>query len=180
MWVNNVVGIGNASGFVEPLEATALATIVTQSTGLAAILKDSFGEPSRSMKALYNRFIGETWDEIRDFLALHYAFNTRRDTPFWQHCRAATPLGSAEEIVEFYRENGPSAVHQTTMLRQMNSFGIEGYLAVLVGQRVPYRRVQEPSADEREIWRRHCAQLAATARNGFTVREALDLVRKSV
>ncbi len=179
MWVQNVVGIGNASGFVEPLEATALATIITQSTGLAAVLIDSFRDPSPSMKSLYNRFIGETWDEIRDFLGLHYAFNKRRDTPFWRHCQTETPLNGAQEIVEFFRENGPSAVHQTAVLRQMNSFGMEGYLAMLVGQQVPYRKVQEPSNGEFEAWRRHCAQNAAAASAGMTVRETLDLIRRN-
>ena len=30
----------------------------------------------------YNRIIGDTWDDIRDFIVAHY-FNTRKDTDFW-------------------------------------------------------------------------------------------------
>ena len=40
-WVSNVVGIGNASGFVEPLEATALQVICVQTSTLADGLVDS-------------------------------------------------------------------------------------------------------------------------------------------
>jgi tryptophan halogenase len=107
MWVGNVVGIGNASGFVEPLEATALTTIITQARGIASTLFDSDGAPTPSIIALYNRFVGDTWDEIRDFIALHYRFNTRLETPFWQACRADTDLGEAVGLVEFFEENGP-------------------------------------------------------------------------
>src|SRR5437762_1078938 len=41
MWVGNVVGVGNASGFVEPLEATALAMIILQCRALADCLGES-------------------------------------------------------------------------------------------------------------------------------------------
>ena len=177
MWVGNVVGMGNASGFVEPLEATSLSTIISQAKGLAALIRESFREPGDSMRDLYNRFSAENWDEVRDFLAVHYAFNTLRDTPFWRHCVADTPLNGAADIVEFYRENGPTGVHQTSMVRQLNGFGLEGYLAMLIGQRVPYRKIQEPSAAERAIWRSHCVQHAAAARTGFTVQETLDWIR---
>jgi tryptophan halogenase len=38
MWRGNVVGIGNASGFVEPLEASALQVIIIQARTLADVL----------------------------------------------------------------------------------------------------------------------------------------------
>ncbi|MDX5404991.1 MAG: tryptophan 7-halogenase, partial [Bacteroidota bacterium] len=36
------------------------------------------------------------WDDVRDFLAVHYRFNRKIDTPFWKHCREATDLGAAQ------------------------------------------------------------------------------------
>lgn len=76
-WVGNVVGIGNAVGFVEPLEATALQVICVESYTLADALIDSLCEPTPTLIKLYNDYNARAWDDIRDFLAVHYKFNTR-------------------------------------------------------------------------------------------------------
>jgi tryptophan halogenase len=178
MWVGNVVGIGNSSGFVEPLEATALATIVVQCRSLAFTLFDCLGRPTPSLAALYNQLICGSWDEIRDFIAIHYKFNTKLDTPFWRACRADTELGTAEPLVAFFQENGPSAINEVEQLRASSIFGIEGYLTMLIGQRVPYRARHQPGASEVERWQRHRAESIAIARNGYSVPEALAFIRR--
>src|SRR5204863_2733497 len=73
-WVKNVVGIGNATGFVEPLEATALGMIAVQSQQLADTLSDSDLRPTPTQVANYNAYHAENWDTIRGFIALHYKF----------------------------------------------------------------------------------------------------------
>ena len=105
-----MVAIGNSAGFVEPLEATALQVICVEASALADSLADSLCDPPPSMVKLYNRYNGGQWDDIRNFLAVHYKFNTRLDTPFWRHCREHVALHGAEPVVDFYRENGPSVV----------------------------------------------------------------------
>jgi tryptophan halogenase len=178
MWIGNVVGIGNASGFVEPLEATALATITVQCRSLAFTLFDCMGHPTPSLAMLYNKLICESWDEIRDFIALHYKFNTRLETPFWRACQNETDLAGAAPLVAFFQENGPTAIHEATMLRAASIFGMEGYLAMLVGQKVPYRAGHQPSPGHWQRWQKHRAECAAIANNGVTVNEALDRIRR--
>jgi tryptophan halogenase len=178
MWVGNVVAIGNASGFVEPLEATALATITVQCRSLAFTLFECMGKVTPSFVALYNKLICESWDEIRDFIALHYKFNTRLETPFWRACRNETDLAGADLLVDFFRENGPTAIHEATLLRQASIFGIEGYLTMLVGQKVPYQARYEPSASQWQRWQLHRAECMAQAQQGFTVDEALQRIRR--
>lgn len=176
-WVGNVVGVGNAAGFVEPLEATALQVIAVEASALAEALLDSLGEPTPTLIELYNRYNAQQWDDIRDFLAVHYKFNTRLDTPFWRACRADTALHGAQPIVDWYRENGPSVLAGAILVHPSNSFRLDGFLALLVGQNVPHQKPYDPPPREREIWRQHCQTLAAEAARGMDVKEALRAIR---
>lgn len=178
-WIGNVVALGNAGGFVEPLEATALGTICLLAMELATLLRESQARPTPSYVEMWNRNAGEQWDDIRDFLAVHYAFNTRRDTPFWQTCRAEVDLAGAAPLVEFYRENGPLFSHQWFALRRNASFGLGAYLALLVGQRAPCVRWNPPE-DERVRWRAFQAHWLAEAQQGCDVAECLRAVRNPV
>jgi tryptophan halogenase len=139
-WVKNVVAIGNAAGFVEPLEATALAVIGIQSELLVGALIEGSREIFTSQVRQYNRYTERNWESIRAFLAIHYKFNTRLDTPFWRECREKTELGSAAAIVEHFMECGPASFWEPTLFEPMDQFKMAGYGALLIGQRVPYRR----------------------------------------
>src|SRR5438552_12162174 len=107
-WVKNVVAIGNASGFVEPLEATALGMIGTRSQLLAQVLMETDRQVVPDQVDLYNRHHRRLWDTIRDFLACHYRFNHHLSTPFWRHCQNETDLAGARPMVEYYQEYGPT------------------------------------------------------------------------
>ena len=176
-WVRNVVGIGNAVGFVEPLEATALQVICVESITLADTLGDSFLAPTPSLVALYNRFNARVWDDIRDFLAIHYRFNNRLDTPFWRTCREEVKLHGAERLVEFYRENGPSPL-LTQLFDASNSFGMHGYLSLLMGQRVPHGKPYPATSRDLENWRGICAKWASEANKALDVKQCLEAIRK--
>lgn len=177
-WVKNVVGIGNSAGFVEPLEATALQLICVEASTLADSLLDSLCAPTPSLIKLYNDFNVQAWDDIRDFLAVHYKFNTRLNTPFWQACRADTQLHDAEFLVQFYKENGPSVVAGAQLLHQSNSFGMDGYLAMLIGQGVPHAKPFTPSAQEQKVWRERTNTWALEARRAMDVKQALEAIRR--
>lgn len=178
-WVGNVVAIGNSMGFVEPLEATAIQVICVECSTLADTLVDSLQEPTPSLVDLYNMYNTRQWDDIRDFLAVHYAFNTRLDTPFWQACRAETDLCGAETMVQYYRENGPSILPEPVLFDPNNSFGLEGYLAMLVGMDVPHGKPWKASAAEQKIWNDRLAGFGEHAKRGFSVAETLAMIRQN-
>ena len=177
-WSGNVVAIGNSAGFVEPLEATALFVIANACRALVVALADSECEPAPTLRDSYNRTVARMWEEIRDFLAIHYRFNTRLDTPFWRHCRAETALHGAARIVEYYGQNGPSTAFADELLTPATSiFHLEGFYALLLGQRVPHRRVRDLFAAEKQALESLRAQNLAQARAGFTVDESLATIR---
>ena len=87
-WAGNVVGVGLASGFLEPLESTSIYLVQAAITALI----EHF--PLRQVAAVdrdgFNTAIDAEYDRIRDFLILHYHATTRDDSPFWNHVRTMT------------------------------------------------------------------------------------------
>lgn len=178
-WVKNVVAVGNAFGFVEPLEATSLGSICVQSQMLVETLRSCHGNVSETLRGLYNARGARIWESTRDFLAVHYKFNRRIDNPFWRECWEKTYLGKAQEIVEYYEENGPSGLWRVPLFQtnEYRSFGMEGYFAMLVGMQVPYRKTYEPTAAERQRWGQVQQELKKVAMQAYSTQEALQLVR---
>jgi tryptophan halogenase len=177
MWVGNVVAIGNSGGFVEPLEATALGVICLLCSELVETLAQTQCAPTPGMKRIWNQNAAEQWDDVRDFLAVHYAFNTRLDTEFWKTCRAEVDLAGAAPIVELYRENGPVHGYDYVAFRRNSAFGIGSYLALLAGQRVPFDSRRSIPEKDLERWAQWQAHFAAEAQRGCDVRECLNAIR---
>lgn len=175
-WVKNVVAIGNAAGFVEPLEATALGVIGIQSRHLAQTLIESDQQPTPTQIACTNADHAWEWDAIRRFLAIHYKFNTRLNTPFWHECRERTDLAGAEGIVDYYRENGPAPYWISTLFKEHDQFGYAGYATLLMGQQVPFRKTHVPTDAERQIWERRRQKNKQAALAAMSVRETLDVL----
>ena len=177
MWVENVVAIGNAGGFVEPLEATALMIVCGNVEALIEILNRSHLTPTPTWRTLYNDLAAQGWIDIRDFLALHYKLNTALDTPFWRHCREDTDVSNIAGLLEFYADNGPTGFCRYRLPRTENDFGVEGFLVMLVGNCVPNGARHTPTAAERAVWEMHRADFQATAQAGLDVRETLAYIR---
>lgn len=178
LWVKNVVAIGNVAGFVEPMEATALTAICEASWSLAHMLAVCDGQPGASILDLYNKRMTRQWDQIRRFLAIHYRFNTRGQTPFWQACREKLDMAGAEPVVQFYQEHGPALLSTNDILGPEDQFGFEGYYSILLGQKVPYRQTHPVSETERDIWRRVQARNRGIAADAYSVPSALAYIRQ--
>ena len=101
----------------------------------------------------------------------------RLDTKFWRACHADTALCGAEEIVRYYLENGPTALLSGIILHPTNSFGVDGYLALLVGQQVAHAKPYSPSPAEAKMWRDRVAQFGQEASRAMSVAECLQALR---
>ena len=176
-WVKNVVAIGNAGGFVEPLEATSLGVITTDCQALVETLHDCDRQLRPSLIKAFNRRSEASWEAIRQFLAIHYKFNTRLDTPFWKACRADTDIGQAEEIVEYYQENGPSTIWRTTLIQPLDQFKLDGYLTMLVGMKVPFKSTHKISKEEWGTWQQIRQSIKRDVDNAYTCEDAMALVK---
>ena len=96
-WHRNCVAIGMSSGFVEPLEASALV-MIEMGAGMIANQLPPTREVMDIVARRYNQKFRRHWDKIIEFLKLHYVLNAREDSPYWQDCRSATSI--PEELGE--------------------------------------------------------------------------------
>jgi tryptophan halogenase len=175
-WVKNVVAVGNACGFVEPLESTSLFVICEESGNLADSLIECNRQPGPAMAGVYNRRVARTWDDIRRFLAIHYRYNRRLDTEFWRACLEKTDLADAVDFVAYYLENGPGGAWGQNLIGGRDAFGFEGYLSMMVGQRVPYRRVFQITDAERQTFAAILQHNRSQAASGLSMKQSLDIV----
>ncbi len=81
-WVGNCAAIGLSSGFVEPLESTGIYLIERA----LELLVDNFpDEPMDAAKAgSFNAALVGEFNDIVDFITLHYCLTEREDTAFWR------------------------------------------------------------------------------------------------
>jgi glycine/D-amino acid oxidase-like deaminating enzyme len=90
-WHRNCVAIGMSSGFIEPLEASALV-MIELAAGMIAEQLPPTREVMDIVARRYNRKFLRHWDQIIEFLKLHYVLSARDDSPYWQDNRAAASI----------------------------------------------------------------------------------------
>jgi flavin-dependent dehydrogenase len=99
LWVRNCVAVGLSGGFIEPLEASALA-LIEQS---ASIISQQLPVNREIMDVVAKRFNDRmlyNWERVVEFLKLHYAISARDDSPYWRDNRAnaSCPEGLREKL----------------------------------------------------------------------------------
>jgi tryptophan halogenase len=137
-WNKNVVALGLASGFLEPLESTSIHLIQTAIARLMTNFPDkSFNQPDIDY---YNRRTRLEFEQVRDFIILHYHATERDDSPFWNYCRTMEIPQSLAERIAIYRENARQYRHDNELFSETSWF------AVMHGQNIEARRYH-PVAD---------------------------------
>ena len=125
-WVKNVVALGLASGFLEPLESTSIHLIQAGIARLLEMLPTKAFEPADARR--YNRLMAADFENVRDFLVLHFHVTQRDDTAYWRDLRAMVLPDSLAERLAIHRATG-RIFRETDEL-----FTKTSWLAVLDGQ----------------------------------------------
>ncbi|HEX5183926.1 MAG TPA: tryptophan halogenase family protein [Allosphingosinicella sp.] len=125
-WVRNVVALGLAGGFLEPLESTSIHLVQTGIARLLTLFPTRHFDPVEIER--YNKLTVQEYVDIRDFLVLHYSATERDDTPFWDYCRAIEPPEGLAYKLDMFRRNG-------RVFREHEELFTEtSWLSVMVGQ----------------------------------------------
>ncbi len=127
-WNKNVVAVGLAAGFIEPLEATSLHMIMIAVTRLLQLFP--FNGVNESLQKRFNHLADNEITRIRDFVLLHYKATERTDSPYWDRCRTQAVPDSLSDRIELFRQSGQ--VHWIPG----ELFQIDSWLQVMMGQRI--------------------------------------------
>ena len=128
-WNKNVIAVGLANGFVEPLESTSIHMIQSAIARLTAFFPHAGFDQADIDEC--NAHANFEIDRIRDFLIMHYKATERDDSPFWDHCRTMEIPDSLQQRMDLFRSNG-------RVFREGNEMFAEvSWLQVMHGQRVP-------------------------------------------
>ncbi|MBB5518989.1 tryptophan halogenase family protein [Amphiplicatus metriothermophilus] len=127
-WKKNCVAIGLSAGFLEPLESTSIHLIQAGVSKLIALFPD--GEFNPIERDEYNRLTALQFEQIRDFLILHYHATERDDSEFWRYTRSIPIPETLKAKIELFRSKGRIFRFQDEL------FGESNWLSVLLGQNI--------------------------------------------
>ena len=134
-WTNNCISIGLSAGFLEPLESTSLYLIqvgisrfisLYPSAGVSPVIRDE-----------YNTLLRKEFDQVRDFIILHYKATERDDSPFWNYCRTMDIPDSLSRKMELFSEAGRVFRYDDEL------FSKPSWIAVCLGQNI-FPKVSDP------------------------------------
>lgn len=97
MWHGNVVSIGLSAGFIEPLESTGVALIITGLEQLVFRLGiDYYTDQDVD---IYNHTMIGYFEDCIDFVGMHYS-NIDKDTKFWKWVKDTRVISSRQQQFE--------------------------------------------------------------------------------
>jgi len=127
-WNGNVLALGLASGFMEPLESTS---IVLVQMGITRFVEMFPGDGVDTVSSdRYNALLTFEYERIRDFLILHYHATERDDSAFWNYCRTMPIPDSLQNIMDLFRRSGLFFRNGEEL------FALSSWVQVMLGQRI--------------------------------------------
>lgn len=132
IWYNNCLSLGLASGFLEPLESTAIHLVYQTLIHFIRHFPDK--DFDAYLEQMFNQKANADYQEVRDFIILHYCSTVRDDTEFWQRCNKMPIPDSLHKKMDIFRERG--YLPQT----QNQFFGNDSWCSILEGMNIRPRK----------------------------------------
>ncbi|MFO0977315.1 MAG: tryptophan halogenase family protein [Planctomycetaceae bacterium] len=160
-WKHNVLAVGLSAGFLEPLESTG---IHLSQVGIELFLQlFSLHGSISAGRDYYNSAMAKLYDDVRDFVQMHYWLSQREDTPFWVAARNARLSATLTQRLQLYDETGMFDV------LQREAFPDTSYYHILAGsRRLPKQAPLFAMAASAEMIQHVLNSIAAQNQNALT------------
>ena len=132
-WEGNVVAVGLSAGFLEPLESTSLYLIQYAISTFITLFPN--GDIPAVVVDAYNRRLRREFEQVRDFIVLHYHATQRDDSDFWNHVRTMDIPDSLAGKIALFRAAGRIFRDEDEL------FTRPSWTAVMLGQNIVPERV---------------------------------------
>jgi tryptophan halogenase len=127
-WSKNCIAIGLAAGFLEPLESTSIYLIQEGVSRFISLFPDA--TLPDVVRDEYNRHMRTEFEQVRDFIILHFSATERDDTPFWNYCRTMSIPDTLRHKIELFRTAARVFRYEEEL------FSKPSWVAVLLGQNI--------------------------------------------
>jgi flavin-dependent dehydrogenase len=154
----NTLGVGLASGFIEPLESTGILFITKTLESFGGFLLNKLTRDE------VNSITKELYISTRDFIFLHYRLSQRNDTPFWRRIQELEYPESVKEKLDILKMNvGPLSEEKIQMIKDtVFPWDIRAYLFILKGMGF-YKDIERPYPEMDAIYDEYVATANAKA-----------------
>ena len=141
-WKKNCVAMGLAGGFLEPLESTSIHLVQSAVFRLLALMPVDDADDSTIEE--FNRLSAIEYEQVRDFIVLHYKAVERDGSPLWNHCRNMSIPDALQHKIELFRNRARIARFDGQLFIEPS------WVAVFLGQGI-HPQHYDPLVDAMDI-----------------------------
>jgi tryptophan halogenase len=127
-WAKNCIAIGLSAGFLEPLESTSIYLIQEGVSRFISLFPDA--TLPDVVRDEYNRHMRTEFEQVRDFIILHFSATERDDTPFWNYCRNMSIPDTLRYKIDLFRTAARVFRYEEEL------FSKPSWVAVMLGQNI--------------------------------------------
>ena len=147
-WNKNVIALGLASGFIEPLESTSIHLTISAVARLLHLFPNEGIDDS--LVERYNDVSRAEMEHVRDFIIMHYHLN-QRDEPLWKEMREMTLPPALAQRIALFRDRAHAWQGEDELFR------LDSWTHVMLGQGVVPKQHQQlaralPDADLKRLF----------------------------
>lgn len=156
-WQKNCLAVGLSQGFIEPLEATALALCFSTISLFMSHYEKGFY--SNQFERDFNREINAKFEGVRDYIVCHYKVNQRKDTEYWKDNAANNHISEALGKILHLWKNSKNFSKEMFMNNLVVSYQPKSWACLLAGYGVfPPLKPDEQDTEVKSV--QDMAQLA--------------------